>query len=187
MIIINIIKTFYNIKNKNMELSSYFPKDICNIIDDYQYFRTFIDIWDYYYGIKLPIYIGMYGHNLKVSTIFTYHFNPINIICSYNHINIQTSQPTVIRIYKWYTYYIILYIDLHEYCKLYLNLRKIKLNKILKILEDSFEIIHRNKFNINYFLKIKKYNQAFRDTKFIVKLYEHFKPDSYVLKMLKNN
>jgi hypothetical protein len=188
MIIFNIIKTIYNIKNNNMKLSSYFSKDICNIINDYQYFKTFIDIWNYYHGLKLHIYLGMYGHTLRLSTIFAYNFHPISIICSYN-INIQASHPTIVRIqiYKWDTYYIILYINSDEYHKLYLNLRKIKLNKISKILNDSFEIIHNNVFNINDFLKIKKYNEAFIDTDFMIKLYEHFKLDSYVLRMLKNN
>jgi hypothetical protein len=41
MIFYNIIKTIYNIKNNNMELLSYFSKDISDIILDYTCFETF--------------------------------------------------------------------------------------------------------------------------------------------------
>jgi hypothetical protein len=41
MIIFNIIKTIYNIKKTNMELLSYFPKDISDIILDCSCFETF--------------------------------------------------------------------------------------------------------------------------------------------------
>jgi hypothetical protein len=180
-----------------MDLLSYFPKDICNIIDDYQYFKTFMDMLKFenttYKQANIKYICNRaYKALMKVCTE-NIHISPtFNICCIANYDKIGLITVTI---YKSSEYIVIFdYINgannifmkytCSEICRICLLQHKFKI--IYEIFEDNIQIIPIHKFNIYDFLKIKKYNEAFRDSQFMIKLFSYFKQNSYVLRMLKD-
>jgi hypothetical protein len=182
-----------------MNLTLYFPKDICNIIVDYQYFKTFMDMLKFEnttyktYDFRHVCYKT--HHVLFESSHCTekIHISPtFNVYCISDYD--KNGCRSTVTIYKCSQYIAIFHINNIDDSIFTKYLCRKNCNEcmlvydfeiICELFKDNFEIIPIHKFNIYDFLKIKKYSEAFRDTDFMISLFSYFKPNSYVLEMLK--